>query len=60
MYFEYFLMYLNVFECIGFMRINWAGGKCFKLIAYMSLLLCSNNIKFNLLGEEPKGMLIIG
>ena len=31
----------------------------FKLIAYISNLLGSNNVKFNLLGEELKEMLII-
>ena len=39
-------------------KLNWRGTR-FKLIAYISHLLCSNNVKFNLLGKELKKMMII-
>ena len=41
------------------MVINLVGDERFKLIAYMSHLLGSNNVKINHLGKELKGMLII-
>ena len=39
-------------------KLSWPRT-CFKLIAYIKNLLDSNNVKFNLLGEELKQMLII-
>ena len=39
-------------------KLSWRRTR-FKLIAYMSQLLGSNNVKFNLLGEEMKGMIKI-
>ena len=37
-------------------KLSWRRTK-FKLVAYVSNLLGSNNVRFNLLGEEMKEML---